>query len=121
MPLRFLARSIISTPSATFVTNGFSHRMCRSVALVVDGVGRVVLHLAPGREDRDAVGHGHGLDLVVGDVDDGRAQALVQALDLAAHLAAQLRIEVGQRFVEQEHLGLAHDGAADGDALARAA
>jgi hypothetical protein len=34
---------------------------------------------------------------------------------------AQLGIEVGQRLVEQEDLGLAHDGAADGDALALAA
>ena len=30
-------------------------------------------------------------------------------------------IEIGQGLVEQEHLGLAHDGAADGDALALAA
>jgi hypothetical protein len=35
--------------------------------------------------------------------------------------AAQRRVEVGQRLVEQEGLGLAHDGAADGDALALAA
>jgi hypothetical protein len=30
-------------------------------------------------------------------------------------------VQVGQRLVEQEHLGLAHDGAADGHALALAA
>ena len=36
-------------------------------------------------------------------------------------LIAQRRIEVGQRLVEQEHRRLAHDGAADGDALALAA
>ncbi len=33
-------------------------------------------------------------------------------------LILQRRVEVGQRLVEQEHRRLAHDGAADGDALA---
>ena len=46
---------------------------------------------------------------------------LVQALDLAAHLVAQLGVEIGERLVEQEDLRIAHDGAADGDALALAA
>src|SRR3954454_1537689 len=43
----------------------------------------------------DLVGHGHGLDLVVGDVDGGGFQPLVQFLDLGAHRNAQLGIEVG--------------------------
>ncbi len=41
--------------------------------------------------------------------------------DLDAGLHPQRGIEVGERLVEQEHLRLAHDGAADGDALALAA
>ena len=41
--------------------------------------------------------------------------------DLGAHLHAQLGVEVGERFVEEEGLRFAHDGAADGDALALAA
>ena len=45
----------------------------------------------------------------------------MQLGDLDAHLHAQLGVEVRQRLVEQERLGLAHDGAADGDALALAA
>ena len=69
----------------------------------------------------DLVGHGHGLDLVVGDVDGGGLQALVQGLDLGAHGDAQLGIEVGERLVEQEDLRIAHDRAAHGDALALAA
>ena len=69
----------------------------------------------------DLVGHGHGLDLVVGDVDGRRLQALVQLLDLGAHGDAQLGVEIRQRLVEQEHLRVAHDGAAHGDALALAA
>ena len=63
----------------------------------------------------------HGLDLVVGDVDHRRAQLLVQPRQLDAHVHAQRGVQVGQRLVEQEDLGLAHDGAADGHALALAA
>ena len=48
-------------------------------------------------------------------------QLLVQARDLDAHLHAQVGVEVGQRLVEEEHLRMAHDGAADGDALTLAA
>ena len=48
-------------------------------------------------------------------------QALVQLGDLGARLHAQLGVEVGQRLVHQEDLRLAHDGAAQGHALALAA
>ena len=72
-------------------------------------------------QQHDAVGHRHGLDLVVRDVDHGLAQLLVQPLDLAAHLVAQLRVEVGQRFVEEVQPRVAHDGAADRDPLQLAA
>ncbi len=71
--------------------------------------------------DDDLVGHGHRLDLVVGDVDGGGLEALVQLLDLGAHRDAQLGVEIRQRLVEQEDLRVAHDGAAHGDALALAA
>ena len=37
--------------------------------------------------------------------------------DLDPHLRAQLRIEVGERLVEQEQLRFAHDRASDRDAL----
>jgi len=68
--------------------------------------------------DDDPVGKGHCLDLVVGDVDRRGLQALMQFLDLRAHGDPKLRVEIGQRLVEQEHLRVAHDGAAHGDALA---
>jgi hypothetical protein len=57
----------------------------------------------------------------VRDVDRRRLEALVQLLDLGAHLHPQLGVEVGQRLVEQEHLRIADDRAAHGDALALAA
>ena len=71
--------------------------------------------------DRDPLAHRHGLDLVVGDVDDGRLEPLVEAGDLGARLDAQLGVEVGERLVHQEHRGLADDGPTERDALALAA
>ena len=69
----------------------------------------------------DALGHGHGFHLVVGDVDRGGPEPLVQRLDLGPHLHPELGVEVGERLVEEEHLRVAHDGAAHGDPLALAA
>ena len=60
-----------------------------------------------GLQHHDLVGHGHGLDLVVGDVDHGRLELVVQPGELDPHLHAQGGVEVGERLVEQEHLGLA--------------
>ena len=54
-------------------------------------------------------------------IDHGAAERLVQLGNFDAHLHAQFRIEVGERFVEEEDFRLAHDGAADGDTLALAA
>ncbi|OGN85389.1 MAG: hypothetical protein A2X23_08395 [Chloroflexi bacterium GWC2_73_18] len=73
-----------------------------------------------GVHDGDAAAHGHRLDLVVGDVDDGRAQALVEAGDLGPRLHPQLGVEVAERLVHEEDGRLAHDGPAQGHALALA-
>ena len=67
--------------------------------------------------DRDPVGHRHRLDLVVGDVDHGGVELLVEALQLGAHLHAQLGVEVGERLVHQEGLRIAHQRAAERDPL----
>jgi hypothetical protein len=48
-------------------------------------------------------------------VDHRAAELGVQRGQFLAHGNAQFRIEVGQRFVEQEGLGIAHDGAANRD------
>jgi hypothetical protein len=71
--------------------------------------------------DHDPVGHGHGFNLVVGDVHGRRAQPLMQRLDLRAHCDAQLGIEIRQRLVKKKDLRITHDGAAHRDALALAA
>ena len=45
----------------------------------------------------------------------------MQLLQFDPHLHAQFGVEVRQRLVEQEHLRMAHDRAAERDALALAA
>ena len=72
-------------------------------------------------QDADAVAERHGLDLVVGHVDGGHAEPLVQLLERAPHGHAQLGVQVGQRLVHQERLRLADDGPAHRDPLPLAA
>jgi hypothetical protein len=43
-------------------------------------------------------------DLVIGDINYGFAQVLVQAFDFTAHLVTQLRVQVRQRFVKEVEL-----------------
>ena len=92
-------------------------------------VGRIIVEVLRGIDlldeavlhDDDARAHGHGLGLVMGNVDKGRLEALMQLGDLGAHLHAELGVQVGERFVHQEDLRITHDGAAEGDALTLAA
>ena len=71
--------------------------------------------------DHHEVRHGHGLDLVVRDVDRRAPETLVQRLDLGAHLDPELRIEVRERFVEQEQFRLPDERPAHRHPLALAA
>jgi hypothetical protein len=86
--------------------------------MVVELERRADLLDHPGVEHHDLVGHGHRLDLVVGDVDHGVAEVLVELGDLDAHLHPELGVEVRQRLVEQEYPRLADDRPTDRDALA---
>ena len=52
------------------------------------------------------------------DVDERRRKAGVQLGNFRSHLRAELCVEVGQRLVEKEDLGLADDGTAERDTLA---
>ena len=89
--------------------------------VVVQLQRRANLRNAASVEHHDLVGQSHGLDLVVGDIDHRCLEALVQARDFDTHLHAEEGVQVGQRLVEQEHLGFANHGAPDRDALALAA
>ena len=69
---------------------------------------------------RDGVGHGHGLLLVVGDVDEGQADVVLDPLELDLHLPAQLEVEGAERLVEQQDVGPVDEGPGQGDALLHA-
>src|SRR5215204_2617237 len=58
--------------------------------------------------------------MVMGDIDGGHVQVVLDLGDLAAHLDPELGVQVGQGLVHQEHLGLADDGPAHGHPLALA-
>ena len=53
---------------------------------------------------RDAVGDGQRLLLVVRYVNGGDAHLALNVVDHAAHFDAELGIQVGQRFIHEQHL-----------------
>ena len=57
----------------------------------------------------------------MGDVDGRRAELVLLLDQLVARRDAECRIQVGEGLVEEKYLWAAHDGAAEGDALALAA
>ena len=69
----------------------------------------------------DAVTHGERFGLVVGHIDGGHTEPALQGGNLGTGLNAKLGVQVRQRFIHQEHLGLTHDGATHGDSLTLAA
>ena len=85
---------------------------------VVQRLGGVYLLNLPAVHDDDAGPHRHGLGLVVGHVDEGRLQAVVQLGDLRTHLDPQFGVQVREGLVHQEDPGLADDDPPQGDALA---
>ena len=66
---------------------------------------------------RDPIGHRERLGLVVGDVDHGHAEPLMQLPDLELHLLAQLLVQGTQRLVHEDQLRLEDQRAGDRDAL----
>src|SRR5438105_3009870 len=94
-----------------------------------EGVHRPVVELprradlleAPVAEDGDAMPERHRLGLVVRDVDRRDREVRLERRDVGAHLHAQLRVEVRERLVHQEHLREADDGTPHRDPLPLAA
>ena len=95
--------------------------MKASFRLLVD-LGRCRhLHEPATVHDTDAVGHGHRLFLVVGDDDEGGAEADLQVHELELRLLAQLLVEGGERLVQEQHLRPFRQRAGERDALALSA
>ncbi len=93
----------------------------RRARLGIDGAPAADLLDHAGIHHRDAVRHGERFALVVGDVDEGDADPLLDGAQLGAHVLAQLEVERGERLVEQQHGGLDRQRPGDGDALLLAA
>ena len=87
------------------------------VGTFVDLLGRADLLDASGVHDDDAIGHGHRFDLIVRDVDRRVVEFVVQPADFEAHVAAQIGIEIGQWFIEQQDVGLGRQRPRERDAL----
>ncbi len=88
---------------------------------MVEILGRSFLHHAALVHHGDPVGNRHRLFLIVCHVYGGDRQPALQVSNLLSHLDAQLRIEVGQRLIEQQHAWLDDDRARQRDALLLAA
>ncbi len=71
--------------------------------------------------DGDALGHGHGLFLVVGHHHAGHAHALDDLHQFQLHLRTQFLVQCTHRLVEQQQLGALGQRAGQGHALALAA
>src|ERR1700688_75921 len=71
--------------------------------------------------DRDPIGRDHRFGLIVRYVDHRDPGRVVQPANLEAHRLAQVRVEVGERFVEEKDVRLDDDRARQCDALLLAA
>ena len=92
----------------------------RDRGLVIDVVRRSDLRDSALVDNHDLVRQRHRLHLIVGHEDTGGADSVVELAQLASHRGSQLRVEVGKRFVEQEHPRLPRDGPGDCHALSLA-
>ena len=86
--------------------------------LVVELLGLADLVDTPGKHHGHLVHEAEGLFLVVGDKDGSGAGGAQNGAHLGAHTHAQAGIEIGERLVEQDQVGLGGEGAGQGDASA---
>ena len=82
---------------------------------------RADLHDLAVAHDGDAVGEPDRLVEIVGDEDDGLLQKVLQTQELVLHLAADQRVERGERLVEEPELRADGERAGDAHALLLAA
>src|SRR4029077_3764442 len=68
--------------------------------------------------DYDAVAQSHRLDLIMRHVYGRGLDLALEPLQVVSGRVAQLRVQVRQRLVQEEDLGIPHQGTAQRDALA---
>ena len=81
---------------------------------------RELAHL-PFDDHPDLVRERGGVLVVVGDEQRGEAEPAEQLAQLASHLRLRVRVECGERLVEQQHRRVSRERAGEGDALLLAA
>ena len=84
---------------------------------VVDVFGRAELLEAAVVQHGDPVGHRECLDLVVGDVDEGRPELALERDQVGSRLGTELCIEIRERLVHEEHARSAHQRPGERDPL----
>ena len=87
----------------------------------VDVTRRADLLDAPFPHDRDPLRHDHSFVLIMRDENESRAELALHADQLELRLLAQLAVERGERFVEQQQLRPSRQRAGQRDALLLAA
>ena len=103
-------------PGATTTTRPFEE-VGASEKIGREGVGwpqvhvarRALLNQQPISDQRHRIRHRQRLELIVGDVQRRRFEAVREVFDLMPHLLAQLGVEIAQRLVEQQHGRLVGD------------
>ena len=76
---------------------------------IIEPFWSVNLLQAPFMQDRNTVGEAQCLDLIMSDVDQGLAERFVQTPELYPEFQPHPRIEVRQRFIEQQYFGKTRD------------
>ena len=95
--------------------NELRHESIGGVAIEINRRADL-LHPARTHDD-NFVGERHGLNLVMGHIDHGRLQTLVQTGNFQTGLYAQSGIQIGQGLIKQKHFGIANNCPANRHAL----
>ena len=130
-----LASTVTPASSSTVARSPFSERTVPGIRLetpmkpatkvvvgaLVDLDRPAICSIDAAVHHRDPVGHRQRLLLVVGDVDEGDPDLLLDPLELDLQALAQLQVEGAERLVEEQHLRQVDDRAGERDALLLAA
>ena len=93
---------------------GGNEEICRTLINVLgsaDVLDNAAVH------NCNTVGNGHGFLLVMGNVNAGDANVVLNVLDNGTHFNTKLCVKVGERFVHQQHVGADAEGAGQSNTL----